>query len=252
MVTGTRERGTGDTRVAGEAAVPAPGGVTVPPGARSGSPRDTLRMRSSGPAPFRVLFVCTGNICRSALAEHLGRAYLQRELEAGADQVQLGSAGTGAVVGSGIHPDTALVLAGFGGDARGHEARQLTERMVLDADLTLTMTRAHRKAVLRTAPRALSRVFTLREAAALVGSLDPDRDLPGEDLAARARGLVREMAAARPQRVSGPEDDVADPIGRSLEVQQESGDLVAEALLVVLARVAALDRAPGSRDARAG
>jgi protein-tyrosine-phosphatase len=216
------------------------------------SPGDTLRMRSSGPASFRVLFVCTGNICRSALAEHLGRAYLEGELGRAAEQVVLASAGTGAVVGSGIHPDTALVLAGFGGDARGHVARQLTERMVHDADLTLTMTRAHRKAVLRTAPRALSRVFTLREAAALVSSLDPDGDLPGDDLADRARALVRVMAAARPQRVSGPDDDVGDPIGRSLEVQQEAGDLVAGALLVVLARVVALEGAHGSRDAEAG
>jgi protein-tyrosine phosphatase len=190
---------------------------------------------------FRVLVVCTGNICRSALAEHLGRAYLDRELGERAGRIVLSSAGTGAVVGSGVHPDTALVLAGLGGDARSHVARQLTARMVLDADLTLTMTRAHRKAVLRIAPRALSRTFTLREAAALVRSLDGALDPPGDDLAERGRALVRDLAAARPRRSSDAGDDVADPIGRSLELQQEAGDLVAGAILTVLGRLVALD-----------
>jgi protein-tyrosine-phosphatase len=196
---------------------------------------------------FRVLIVCTGNICRSALAEHLGRAYLERELGDRAGQIELSSAGTGAVVGSAIHPDTALVLAGLGGDARDHVARQLAEAMVLAADLTLTMTRAHRKAVLRIAPRALSRTFTLREAAALVRSLEGVPDPPGNELAERGRALVRELAAARTRRTSDADDDVPDPIGRSLEVQQEAGDLVADALLAVLGRLVALDSSAGTR-----
>jgi protein-tyrosine-phosphatase len=200
-----------------------------------------MESRTSPPDVFRVLFVCTGNICRSALAEHLGRAYLDGALGPRAAQVELASAGTGAVVGAGVHPDTALVLAGFGGDPRGHVARQLTERMVVDADLTLTMTRAHRKAVLALAPRALSRTFTLREAAALLREVGPEQDLSGHDLAARGRALVASLAAARPRHVSSTEDDVGDPIGRSLEVQQAAGDLVADAVLAVLGRLSALD-----------
>ena len=64
-------------------------------------------------AAFTVLLVCTGNICRSALAERLGRAYLDELLGEDASAIRLVSAGTRAVVGSAMHPDSALVLLGL-------------------------------------------------------------------------------------------------------------------------------------------
>jgi protein-tyrosine-phosphatase len=64
-----------------------------------------------------VLLVCTGNICRSALAERLGRAYLEEVLAEDAGQVRLVSAGTHAVVDSAMHPDSTLVLRGLGAEA---------------------------------------------------------------------------------------------------------------------------------------
>ena len=68
---------------------------------------------SPQPPPFTVLLVCTGNICRSALAERLGRAFLDEVLGEVAGQVRLVSHGTQAVVDSAMHPDSALVLSGF-------------------------------------------------------------------------------------------------------------------------------------------
>ena len=55
-----------------------------------------------------MLLVCTGNICRFAFAERLGRAFLAQTLGQDADQVRIVSAGTRAVVGSEMHPDSAL------------------------------------------------------------------------------------------------------------------------------------------------
>jgi protein-tyrosine phosphatase len=189
---------------------------------------------------FTVLFVCTGNICRSALAERLSRAYLDDALGENAALVRVHSAGVQAVVGSGVHPDSARVLAGLGGDPAGFAARQLVDDMAVDADLTLTMTRSHRRAVLKAAPRALSRTFTLREAADLVALLGDHASPAGESFADRARDLVKQLAAARSRRSSDAADDVPDPIGEPLEVHQQVGELIAEALVPLFSRFVAL------------
>jgi protein-tyrosine phosphatase len=204
-----------------------------------------------------VLLVCTGNICRSALAERLGRAYLHQVLADDADRISLVSAGTQAVSGSGMHPDTALVLGGFGADAGDFRARQLQPAHVVDADLVLTMTRGHRRLVLQEAPRALSRTFTLREAADLLERSGADMPAAEGDFPDRARALVQHMAAARSLRQSGDTDDVPDPIAGPLEAHQAAGDLIVAALLPLLDRLAALaidppaQAGPGASDAPA-
>jgi protein-tyrosine phosphatase len=190
---------------------------------------------------FTVLLVCTGNVCRSALAERLGRAYLREALGPHADAIRIISAGTHAVVGSAMHPHSALVLRGLGADAGDFRARQLDDRMAADADLTLTMTRRHRRDVLHGVPRAMTRTFTLREAADLLTLLGDEFRPDGATFAERARGLVAEMAAARSRRHGGAEnDDVRDPIRESLEVHEEVGETITAALLTVLQRLSAL------------
>jgi protein-tyrosine phosphatase len=188
-----------------------------------------------------VLLVCTGNICRSALGERLGRAFLEEYLGDDAGAIRLISAGTQAVVGSGMHPDSALVLRGLGAEPGDFAAQQLDEALVRQADLTLTMTTGHRRDVLTLAPRALARTFTVREAADLLDLVDDDAELPGKDFAERARALVQAMSEARPQRkADSAADDVPDPINRPVEVHEEAGELIAAALLPVLERLASL------------
>ena len=194
-----------------------------------------------GPPAFTVLLVCTGNICRSALAERLGRAYLDEVLDGATEDIELISAGTRAVVGSGVHPFTALVLAGFGAEPGDFRAQQLDESLPARADLVLTMTRRHRHDVLAAEPRGLARTFTLREAAALLESVPPEAELPGDSFAKRAQGFVAALASARARRAgAGEQDDVRDPIGHPVEVHQEVGDAIVEALIPVLRRLAEL------------
>ena len=197
-----------------------------------------MSVPSSEHPVFTVLLVCTGNICRSALAERLGRAYLAEALGAESGRIRLVSAGTRAVVDSAMHPDRAVVLQGFGAEAGDFRARQLVAAHVGEADLTLTMTRKHRSEVLALDPRAMARTFTLLEAAALLDLVDDGGDSTGDDAVERARGLVRKLAAARSHRQSDAGDDVRDPIGLPLEVHQEAGDAIVAALLPVLGGLA--------------
>jgi protein-tyrosine phosphatase len=185
---------------------------------------------------FAILFVCTGNICRSAFAERFGQAYLQEEAGDDAGVIWLSSAGIAAVEGSGMHPDSALVLAGFGAEPGDFTAAQFEPETAADADLILTMTRSHRRRVLRLAPDARDRTFTLREAAELL-ELPGAVAVEGADLPERARALVRNMATARRRRQGGPTDDIPDPIGLPVEGHQAAGELIVQALVPILHRI---------------
>lgn len=97
-------------------------------------------MSPDTPQPFRVLFVCTGNTCRSPLAEALAR----RELAArGWHQVEIASAGTSAMDGAPASEGSARAAAARGLDLSGHRARILERSMVANADVVLTMSASH-------------------------------------------------------------------------------------------------------------
>jgi len=90
-----------------------------------------------------VLFVCTGNICRSPLAASL----LERALKDRSLEVVVTSAGTGAWDGAPASEGAYLVGLERGLDLSGHRARLLTRELVDEADLILTMARHHRARV---------------------------------------------------------------------------------------------------------
>ena len=183
--------------------------------------------------------VCTGNVCRSPLAERVGRAHLGRLLGEDAGLIRIESAGTRAVVGVPMHPASAEVLGCLGGDPTGFRARQLTDGMAVRADLTLTLTREHRHQVLARAPRAMSRTFTLLEAAALLQSVEPCGTALGTTPPERFRALISALAMARSGRPSRRDDDVLDPIGLPAEFHAQVGQIVADALVPVLEQLTA-------------
>lgn len=151
------------------------------------------------------------------MAERLAAAYGAR-LQI--PDFRASSAGTRAVIAHPIQHNAALVLERLGGEVSNFAARQLTPRIASDADLVLTMTRAHRNAVLELAPRQLQRTFTLSQAAQLASKYN-------------ARN-VADLAVLRPYLAAHEQADIPDPLGQSKELFAAVGSQIADLLPPIL------------------
>ncbi|WP_406282709.1 low molecular weight phosphatase family protein [Embleya sp. NBC_00896] len=190
----------------------------------------------SAPDSFRILFVCTGSICRSPIAERLARLGLERRLAAD-DAVRLSveSAGTWGHEGAPMEPHAAEVLLEYGADPGDFHGRELLDEHVAEADLVLTATLDHRAHVVSMGHASGLRTFTLKEFTRLVAVLER-APYPERDLVQRGRSLVRAAAALR-GRLAAPDpewDEVADPYGAPLSVFRATASDIGSALDPVL------------------
>jgi len=116
-----------------------------------------------------VLFVCYGNICRSPMAE----GFLKKLLGKTAKPVEakVVSAGLNAYGGPPTR-EAVETMREEGIDISGIESKHLTEELVEEADLILTMTKRYREEILSRHPKAKHKVFTLKEFAGETEDLD--------------------------------------------------------------------------------
>ncbi|NQX35579.1 hypothetical protein [Herbiconiux sp. VKM Ac-2851] len=176
------------------------------------------------PGPPTILFVCTGNICRSPLAEKVLRARLANMRDEG---LIIASAGLQGVVGA---PMDTLPgeIAQRAGAVQDHAARQITAAILRASTLVITMTREQRAEIAREFPFALKRTFTLSEFVRILGEHQKQVPLPGST---EGRGLfetVLDASRFRGMVTLTDSDDIADPYRRSAETHELVGARIIE------------------------
>ena len=180
-------------------------------------------------SPFVILCVCTGNVCRSPVAERLLAHRLGPE-------VRVASAGTLGLPGRGIEPEMVAHLTASGVPEAAFVARRMTPTDVGDADLVLGLGREHRSEAVELVPAAVRRAFTLLEFARLLNTIAPD-ELPVGTVADRLRAAVP-LAAARRRRVESVDlDDVADPYRQAQQAYDASFAAIRTAVDTIADRV---------------
>lgn len=183
-------------------------------------PDATRRGRGAKPVPYtqpiEILIVCTGNTCRSPMAEGLLREKLARRgIDAEVSSAGLISDGTSAT-------DTAVTtMADRGIDIDDHRSRRIRSEMLEEADLIVAMTREHVREVAVMRPDLYEVTFTLKELVRRGEEAGPRAS--GEALGPWLTGL---HAARSPRDHLGASlvDDVADPVGQGPRVYEITAD----------------------------
>ena len=153
-----------------------------------------------------ILFVCTGNICRSPMAEGLFRHLVRNR-----DDFQISSAGVGAIHGQAPSMHAIEVLRPFDIDISRYRSQPLTESLVSKATFIFVMTRGHLEAIQMMFPGAAEKTFLLCE-------------------------FHEELARTSPE--------VPDPIGQGLDTYLHCRDIIHKALPGVLSFIDQSDQHP--------
>lgn len=157
-----------------------------------------------------ILFVCTGNTCRSIMAEALFKDMLGKKKDKFRN-IKVISAGTCAWEGDGASPQAVEVLREKGIDITDHSSTPLTPKLIKDSDLILTMTLNHKQAVLYMRPEAKEKTYTLKEYA-LDYSNEKLQNIEFEEI----------------------NYDIKDPYGQSVNVYRESAEEIEKYLKILI------------------
>lgn len=158
---------------------------------------------------MRILFVCTGNTCRSVMAQAMLKQMV-REVSSLKDKLEVDCAGITAINGKKATAQAINTMEKRGINISSHKAKQVTPELLLKADLILTMSVSNLDAVVKMVPQVIERTFTLKQFAS---GLDKDGDTSCADL------------------------DIVDPVGKDLGFYQKCAEEIEENLIKLLRRL---------------
>ena len=148
-----------------------------------------------------ILFVCSGNTCRSPMAEALARQILSEkltvpELELEKRGISVLSAGSFAMPGSRATPQAVQALKEMGADLTHHRSRPLTVDLIHQADMIYTMSRNHAHQVMALVPSATEKVATLDPAGDIDDPIGSDVQIY-QELAGQLRQLIEKRLSEK-------------------------------------------------------
>lgn len=186
-----------------------------------------------------ILFVCTGNTCRSPMAEGMLRDLIDKQ----GLQIQVHSAGVSANEGLSISEHTARILKDKG-IANQLTSKAVTEQGIEAADLILTMTTSHKRYLIERFPQIVDKAYTLKEYVAddpaVMDLIQERKELIAELQMKLA--LSQEITKEEQERLIAleqdmPNYDVMDPYGGSMEDYRRCADEIEACLIKLLRKI---------------
>lgn len=171
---------------------------------------------------FNILFVCTGNICRSATALQM----LDHKVTN--PRVTLNSAGTYALNNADMPPQAKQILDEYRIKTTTHRSKQLTKEQLENSQLVLTATADHKSDVVKTLVKANRYTYTLLEFADLIDFInDPgESDFEIETTPTTLEEKLHLISTARGYINSNKDRDIPDPFTKDITDYRHVGDLI--------------------------
>lgn len=177
----------------------------------------------------RILFVCSGNTCRSPMAEVLLRNKLAGHSAEWAKDTVVASAGVSAFLGGPASENAIAAMKNQHLDLSEHQSKLLEASDIINADLVITMTRTHKKAVLALVPQALSKVYTLAELAALTVAEPEQADSYRAEVREAARAMMELKSLKQIEELEARRDALrAELIKVEAELRRNTGQFMSE------------------------
>lgn len=178
---------------------------------------------------MKVLFVCTGNICRSPMGELMFPQFFNDP------NLEVDSAGTQGLIDHEIDPSSGRLMEQDGIDASEFRSKRLTPQLARESDLIICFTKNQRQQIVSIAPTVGRKTVTLSDLAALCEYCAQHGLLEGETYEDRLTSVLNQASLVRPQL--GQAEDIADPYRKEFAAFEIAHEQIGKSIETIAAAV---------------